>query len=260
MRLYGFVCGRAKAREAARKFHSGKATYKDKDGKKYYLEIDDPLIQELNLVGNNMGYTMSEESKENMRRKRVVKLFYKGSIQTKTFKLDDPEVERHLRLGWVIEKDEQWLAEERQEAKQRQIEASRIANQGTPMYYQSGVYYGRLPKDSPIIQELGLVHIRSEKQIEQNASRIELATQAKLGTNIWTNGIEEKFSIDCPGEGWTIGRAPRNSDWEEKRTTSLSQRISGSTTWNDGIRNYRLPKDKTPEPNWVKGMVPRKPR
>lgn len=244
----------AKAREAARKFHSGKATYKDKEGNKYYLETNDPLIQELNLAGNNMGYSMSEESKENMRGKRVVKLFYKGSIQTKTFKIDDPEVERHIRLGWSIEKDEQWLAEERQKAKQRQIDAARIANQGTPMYYPSGIYYGRLPKDSPIIKELNLRHIRSEKQISQNAGRVELATKARLGTKIWTNGTEEKFSIECPGEEWIIGRTPRTGSFKENHAKATSEAIAGSTTWNDGIKNYRLKKGEKPESHWVKGM------
>jgi hypothetical protein len=255
----------AKAREEAAKrkgdFHRNKATYKDSDGKKYYLNSEDPLIRELKLVGYRLGDKFTEEQKESLRGQRFVTLYFKGSTEKRRFKINDPKVEEHIKLGWVAEKDEEWVEEERLKARQRQIDRAREANTGTAsMFYPDGTFYGRIPKDSPIIKELGLSYRASEKQIAQNKSRIDLATKAKVGTNIWNNGTKELFSKECPGEGWVKGRLPRNVNWANNHSSSVSATIKGSTTWNDGTRNYRLKAGEVPEAHWVRGMCKQKTR
>ncbi|MDD5150596.1 MAG: hypothetical protein PHC28_08950, partial [Flavobacterium sp.] len=64
----------AKSREDASKnrsiFQKGKSTYKDSSGQKYFLSNEDPLISELQLVGNNQGKKFSDISKEKLRRSK----------------------------------------------------------------------------------------------------------------------------------------------------------------------------------------------
>lgn len=254
----------AKTREDAgiRKgvLHKGKAVYKNSEGDKFYLDIDDPQIQAQNLVGILKGHTMSEDSREKMRGDRVTKLFYKGSLEIKTLRHNDPNFEEtfqsHLRLGWELERSD----ENRAQVKAEQYTAvSEKAKGKIAMYFPSGTFYGRIPKDSPAIKDLGLVHIRSKKQSEQALIAAKNAQAANLGSEIYNDGkSERKFKSTPEDPKWKLGRLPRSESHIENQRRAVSSRVGGSTTWNDGLRNYRVPAGKFPDPSWTRGMVPRK--
>ena len=237
------------------------STYKDEIGTKYYLHVEDPKIRGLGLVGNNTGYTMTDEMKEHLRRGkdsyRVTKLYYINSTETKSICHGDKDYEQQLedalKLGWLVERTD----ESRELAKQRQKTAASEALTGTTtFYYPSGVFYGRIPKDSPIIKELGLVHIRSEKQLKQNASRGELAVRALSGSTRYNNGTIEISAKEHPGEGWFEGRLPRDPE-HDKNQKAASAKMRGATTWNDGLKNYFVYPGEKPKDGWTRGMKPR---
>jgi hypothetical protein len=66
----------------------------------------------------------------------------------------------------------------------------------TTFYYPSGTYYGRIPQDSPIIKELGLIHIRSEKQKAQDSTRNNLMLQLNKSnkSELSREQVNKKFS------------------------------------------------------------------
>lgn len=256
----------AKARETASGYrsvhHLGKGVYKNDNGDRFYLKTDDPLIQELNLVGLLTGHTMTEESKDKMRGDRVTTLFYKGSIETKTIKINDPDYQKnldaHLRLGWEIER-----SEESQSiiAKDRYEKVSKAMAGVTAMYYPNGTYYGKIPKDSPIVKELELIHLRSEKQTETALRAAKRAREVNLGSTIYNNGIEERKFHSAPDSSqWKEGRLPRSEEYIKNQKTAVSSRIGGSKTYNDGIRNYRVPMGGFVDSSWSPGMAPQGPR
>ena len=48
----------------------------------------------------------------------------------------------------------------------------------------------------------------SQKQIEE---RLRKATEAKIGSKTYNNGINEIKRKKHPGEGWVLGRLPRTN-------------------------------------------------
>lgn len=53
-------------------------------------------------------------------------------------------------------------------------------------------------KKNPWLKEYDKIHLSERNKKYKNA----------LGKTHWTNGIEEKFTKECPGEGWIKGRLP----------------------------------------------------
>lgn len=51
---------------------SGKSTYVDHEGNRYHLKTDDPLIQDLNLLNISVGRKASEETKQKLRKPKVL--------------------------------------------------------------------------------------------------------------------------------------------------------------------------------------------
>lgn len=252
----------SKIREENNKARKGTAVYKNTNGDRFLLHRDDPLIQSQDLVGILSGHKMSEESKEKMRGDRVTTLFYKGSLETKSIKTNDPEYQKnldsHLSLGWKLERSE----ENKIEIKTKRYESVSKAMSGvTAMYYPSGTYYGKIPKDSPIVKELGLIHIRSEKQSETALRAAKSAREANIGSTIWNNGIEErKFHSKPENSQWKEGRLPRSAEHKENQKSAVSAKIGGSKTYNDGVRNYRIQPGDYINPEWKTGMAPQKSR
>jgi hypothetical protein len=235
--------------------HKNRSTFKDAEGTKYYLYTDDPLIDQLGLVGNNTGKVFSEESRLNLRGKRVHTLYDNSARRTIQLKgKNNTEVQKYIDSGWSFLKDEQWEDEDREEARQHQIVAARKANQGTPMYLPSGEYYGRVKKGNPHIDELKLTHKRSEKQSQCAYTSAKAAQLANIGSKIYNNGlVEKKFkSGDTIADEWKLGRLPRS---ESHKANMKKNGMGGTTTWNDGSRSYRLRPDQVPEPHWVRGML-----
>ena len=97
---------------------------------------------------------------------------------------------------------------------------------------------------------------RSEKQMKQiyeliksNANNVEIQKKksASMSKLKWCHDPNTKINMRLENvpEGWIVGKYGESS-------------IGGSTTWNDGVKSYRVKKDETPREGWVRGMVPRK--
>ena len=102
---------------------------------------------------------------------------------------------------------------------------------------QDGVYFGSYLKGDPIIEQYDLILYRTEKQITQNASRTELASKARLGKNIYTNGVDEVFATEPPDPNWKLGRKPRDLEWEMKRKEAYAKAVIGTRTYTNGLVN-----------------------
>jgi hypothetical protein len=89
----------------------------------------------------------------------------------------------------------------------------------------------------------------------------------------WNNGINNKHTKECPGEGWSRGRINNNigrvlsEETKEKIRTSntgktlteehkelLSQKIKGRKWWNNGINNKHT--KECPGEGWIRGRRP----
>lgn len=195
---------KVKAMSSARKSQLGKSNYRDKNGKRYYLETSSPLIEELGLINVT------------------------ANIEPSEFRID---ANKRMAEFWTNR-----------------------ARYATP----NGVYHGSYLKDDPIITEFSLVPYRTEAQIEQNASRVFLATEAKLGTQIYNNGVEEKFLREPIDSTWVLGRLERSDEWEVKRKASVAAKIVGAKTYNNGFKNLFIqPGEPIPE-GFILGMKPQK--
>jgi hypothetical protein len=249
----------AKSREEFSKSRKGKAPYFTKEGVSVgLLNTNDPRIETEGLVGALAGYKMSEESRENMRRAkdpyRTTMMFNSDTMEQRS--VLDADVESMKALGWKEKRDDKWSMTAREYTTQKAIEA----NTGTTAYYypNSGILYGRIPHDSPIIKELGLVHIRSEKQNKQASEQAaknaaDPVVQAKKSKAIsklkWFHNPTTKENgrfLVCP-EGWVPNRGDTVTN-------------NGKTAYNDGVRNYMISPGDFIDPSWNLGMAPQKVR
>lgn len=235
----------------------GKSTFKDSSGNKYFLETTDPLIKELNLVGNNSGHEHSEESKAKMSATKEPnkKITLYKLDKKKIVKFYSDEYAQLISDGWhdtLTDEDRRYI-QDQTNAKNSEFWTGR-ARYALP----DGTYHGAYLHTDPIITELGLIKYYTEKQRKQNASRSILGAEAKLGTNIYNNGTEEKFFITPPDASWSLGRLPRSDDWESKRRDATVAACKGKKTYNNGLVN-RFFADGEPIPEgFVRGMKPRK--
>lgn len=93
------------------------------------------------------------------------------------------------------------------------------------------------------------------------------------GRKWWNNGVSNKHTKECPGEGWSVGRINNNvgrvlsEETKEKIRLSntgktltdehkelLSQKIKGRKWWNDGRKNKHC--TECPGDGWVRGRCP----
>lgn len=113
----------------------------------------------------------------------------------------------------------------------------------------SGLLKGEAKKSRERLSEEDLHATRMASQ--------EKAIDALKGSKRYNNGVKEISAKQHPGEGWVLGRLPRNDSYSKSHSESTSKAIKGSTTWNDGVRNYRLKPGELPSDNWVRGMAKR---
>jgi len=239
--------------------HKGKSTFKDSDGNKYYLPVDDPLIKELNLVGNNTGHKFSEESKHNLRncnRKTSTVYLYFLDCKTKVRYNSDPEkYEQLLAQGWLP----YYTKDDLDYIKILQYKKSSKKHKGRTRYsLPDGTYYARLPKDHPDIQRLNLVPQSTEKQKEQAREQQIKMAESLVGRKIYTNGVIEIKCHEHPGEGWYEGRKPRSKSHSENHRKATSEKRRNTFVVNDGYKNIYLKIGEPIPEGYSLGMAPRR--
>jgi hypothetical protein len=258
----------ATAKEAFYKNRAGFATWKDSEGNKYFLHVDDPRIQELNLVGNNTGYQMGDESKEKMAVAKLVnrKVMMTFLDLTRRVQLFSAEYDAHLAQGWkpiqprfngIPRMYEEDILYRRSKANaQKSIETKGTAN----YWYSDGTPFGeRLSHDDPRIEELGLVIITTDAKRDAARRNSKLANQANLGTTWYNNGIINKKFKEHPGGDWKVGQIVDHTKIKN-RGRKCSEKVAGTKTYNDGVRNYRIKDGDYIDPSWKPGMAPQKHR
>lgn len=57
------------------------------------------------------------------------------------------------------------------------------------------------------------------------------------------------------GSKWYSDDAKRSCEQRFNHAVATSNALKGTTTWNDGVRNYRVKPGEIPEESWVKGMI-----
>lgn len=247
----------AKSREGSRRDRIGKSVFKDTDGNKFLLAVDDPKITELNLVGNNQGLSHNEVAKEKMKRSKD----YSRRITLWFLNIKRSVVARSVECVEMLEQG--WLPYKTPEAYDygRESQAAKTSGKltGTMRYMTpDGVFFGRIPMDDPRIEQLGLITQKTEKSVSAAIENVLKASKANIGRKTYNNGtVEKRFFVD-PGGEWVLGRLPRVGEYRSKHASATSAALSGTTTWNDGIRCYRVKPGQIPEDGWVKGMIKRK--
>lgn len=236
--------------------HKGKGAYKDSSGNRYYLETDDSLITEMNLIGCASGNVFSEQTKEHMRKKkdpyRKIKLYFlDNSINVLC---NQEEYEEYLAQGWLP----YYNQSDREFTKNNHYAAVSGKLKGRADYMTlDGTYYGKLEIEDPIIEELGLVYHKTEARIEsaRNANMIN-AEKRKNGT-WYNNGITNIIRHEHPGEGWKEGLLSAEGA-KDARAEGIRKVRANTVCYNDGKKNYYFKKDEMVPEGFVKGMAPRR--
>lgn len=246
-----------KIREEYFASRKGKACYKDSDNNKYLLHNDDPLIQELNLVGNNKGLVFSEESKENLRRSkdtnRKTKLYFLD--KKVSVKINSDEYDKLIEEGWHnprTPEDYDYIDKLRYEKVSDKMS-------GRARYcYPNGTFYGMITKEDPAIKEFNLVWMDTDNAKDQRKRRQTLAAEALTGSEIYNNGsIEIRFKSGDDTNGWNKGRLERTELHKENFANAIQQANLNKTYWNNGIICKKLPNGEFPGEGWSTGMLPR---
>lgn len=236
----------------------GKVVLRDSEGDTYYLDKDDPKIEELGLYGCASGNEFSEETREHMRKMkdpyRKIKLYFlDNSINVLC---NQEEYEDYLSQGWLP----YYHPNDREFTKTNKYEAVSEKLKGRADYMTlDGTYYGKLEIDDPVIEELGLVYHKTEARIEsaRNANKIN-AEKRKDGT-WYNNGKTNVIRHEHPGEGWVEGLLS-SVEGKNKRAEGLRKVRADTVCYNDGKKNYYI-KTGDPVPEGLKlGMAPQKKR
>lgn len=251
-------------REKYFEWRKGRATYKDETGEKYFLKSDDPLIQELNLVGNNKGYSHNESTKQTMSfRKKKLKLYF---LNMKTsIKIDTPDFYERLyeyeSQGWSLKKtkfDIAFCNAITVELRKKADEDNSKRLKGKMRYTnQDGVYQGWFDINDPIILENNWKPQWTENNKRQNEERAKKAVERNTGSKAYNNGVQEVKTKEHPGEGWVLGRLPRSSKYINNQREGIRRVRLGKECWNDGLTNFYIAPGTPVQDGWVKGMRPR---
>ena len=157
--------------------------------------------------------------------------------------------------GWTTERTEESYVVGKEQFREKV--SARF--KGTFFYVNpDGSLFGRIAHDDPRNEELGL-RKKEASDLQRSTTRgaSEKAAAARVGTKIWNNGTANRRFKGDPGPGWVLGQLGRGTDWDKNQRKATSAAIKGSTTWNDGVRNYRVRAGEIPDASWVKGMIKR---
>jgi len=236
----------------------GFSTYKDSNGVKYFLHRDDPLIQELNLVGNNAGIQFSDETKHRLRncnrKTATVQLYFLDSKIKVKYNTNPGLYVSLIDQGWLpyhTEDDLKYIRE-------RQGMKTSLKLKGRTAYArQDGSYYGKLYKDDPAIKELNLILYKTETQVESNRRNQRIAAKRNIGSTVYNNGEIEIKRHAHPGEGWVVGRLPRLKSHDMNQRVAASKARKNTFVVNDGVRNKYLKIGEPLPDGYSIGMAPR---
>lgn len=244
----------AKLREETKIQRIGYATYKDENNKKYFLHESNPLISELNLMGNNMGHTHTDEAKERMSitkfPNKVVELFMLGnSVMVKLF---SDEYDAYIAQGWthsITKEDMEYIR------KEQYIKVGDSMRGRVKYMTQEGDYVGSFYPDDPIIKDRNLKCYFTDAMLDAAKVNQVVASQALVGTQIYNDGISEARFYSAPADPkWVLGRIERSDEWKNKQSIAASDMYF----WHNGTDTIKIPKDETPGAGWVRGMAPQK--
>lgn len=253
----------AKLREDCKKIvsrnHKGKATFKDSQGNKFFLDNNDPLIKQLNLVGSNTGLKMSVEAKEKMRIAKLPYASYKLFFLNKTItiKKNDPKLPLYLDQGWTME----YLKSDQDYTQSLKKDKVSSKMKGKMRYTTvDGIYFGYFYKDDPQIEQNNLIPQVTENLRKSAKKSAEKAKEFNKGSVVYNNGlIEKKFKegMEIP-EGFVKGGLPYSIEKQDKIINAMKEKNKGSIYWNNGEVCVKHPKGVNPGEGWKQGMLPRK--
>lgn len=201
-----------------RNVRKGYGTYKDDRDKTYFLHRDDPIINELNLTWHMSGYKFSDVQKKKMLEARNGGRGTKIRVYFMRWKrlIYKDELNKYIDLGWNTLKnsdDESYLSHIRRENAKNAAEAStkKLKDGMRIMYDSHGKSYGFMYPDDPRIKKLHLSKDKkSENMIDQRKRFNDKSIEARKGSYMYTNGIEQRLikGDDIP-DGWYKGSLNR---------------------------------------------------
>lgn len=128
---------------------------------------------------------------------------------------------------------------------------------GVAMYATpDGKYYKRLHYTDKEIIEKSLVFYASDKQRDNGKNLSFIGHTSLTGTKKYNNGIREKMVRIHPGEGWILGRLPRNEDQKKTHKIAVKDSFIGKKIYNDGVKNLFLFPDEVLDIHH-EGAIPR---
>lgn len=107
---------------------------------------------------------------------------------------------------------------------------------------------GRIPSSRTIAAAIKHNTGRKKDPIAVEKSRLaQIGNTNVLGYKSWTNGIDDKLSETCPGEGWYLGRTYRHSEETRQKIadTGKGRLVSNETKKkkSEKMKGYQWPED-----------------
>lgn len=165
-------------------------------------------------------------------------------------------IEFHNKGGYCLSEKTKEKMKGRHISKEQKIKLSENLKGKMRYTNQDGVFKGWFEKNDPVIEEQNLKMQWTENNRKQNEERLRKATEAKLDSKTYNNGIQEIKRKEHPGEGWVLGRLPRTKEHLANQIAGMAKRRE-QRVWNNGLVNIYLGvNDPVPE-GFRRGMRPR---
>jgi len=206
---------RSKLREEYKEFRTGKSTYTN-GFENFFLDTNDPLIIQENLIHIKTGTIHKQESKQKMsdakQKYKKIKLF-KELETIKVLETDQELIQQKLLEGYTLKPDT---------LLRKKIGYSNVSQKmkgRCQYYYPDGTHFGMLFSGDSIIQELGLLPF-NEKNKElalkncfknHKDPKVQAKKKEKMSQKTWfyhpeTNDTKRLSPLDVIPEGYQKGR------------------------------------------------------